>query len=206
MELADIQPLQQCTWLNTPQPFTISRAWRSPAAGPITVVCPRWSQQNTTSLSRIKLQDFLTLKQVAALWGRQQLGQILLSIAYRCKMQGNVVLCYSPWAELLCWMLYLSPPIGRPDRAPQNSTATHSPELHWDIERLHAVWLLHGWERLWMEFIHCNQNPTSTGRKFKCMWNSLSKKLAKAAYFSCLTRSYAIKWLITHGTVWGVKD
>lgn len=115
------------------------------------------------------LQDFLTLKQLPALCSQQQLDQILLSITYRCKMQGNVVLPYGPWAELLCWMLHLPPPAGKPEGSPRNSTVTHSPVLHWDMVCLHAVWLLRGWERVWMRFIHCNQNPTSTGRKFKCM-------------------------------------
>lgn len=122
------------------------------------------------------------------------------------KGRVNAVLCYSPPGQAALCKAGPSHLLGGRREPPRTAGVSRSLMAPWDIMRLHAVWLLCGWERVWMRFIHCNQNPTSTGRKFKCMWNNLSKKLAKAAYFSCLTRSYAIKWLITRGTVWGVKD
>lgn len=207
MGYADTLPVQQCIWLNTPLSFT----W---APGPEGLLQLGPSQQHVPGDCSTAKLNFLGLNfRISPVLSKFQLSGFNSSLARSCFqlhtcVKHKVKLCSAilPWAELLHWMLCLPLPPERLEGFPQNSPATHSPVLHWDVMRLHAVWLLCGWETVWMRFIHCNQNPTSTGRKFKCMRNNLSKKLAKAAYFSCLTRSYAIKWLITHGTVWEVKD
>lgn len=107
VDLADAQPLQQCTWLNVPHSFTWAPVPEGlPQLGPSLHYVPG---DRSTKLHFLGLNFRISL-----LLSELQLSRVNSILARSCfqlhadvKGRVNAVLCYSPQAKLLCAKLDL---------------------------------------------------------------------------------------------------
>lgn len=108
MPLADAQPLQQCTWLNTPHSFPWAPAPEGlPQLGPSQRYVP--GDHSTTKLHFLGLNS-----RISTLLSEFQLSGVNSSLARSCfqlhadvKGRVSAVLYYSPQTEQLSWTLGL---------------------------------------------------------------------------------------------------